>query len=222
MHDCQECDYLAVQEWLDRHLRGDYLFKKGHLLSIIRRPTSKLYAILLDGLYCGTIVYYNGSVLHNIMVAEEFRGLGIGEACIRHLEPQLIRAKTNMQAGDPVPFYEKLGYAPLGCDPERPHIVVMEKTTDTPSVQSRPATAAPVPGTLAPPAPVLILPPELDRDAEDAAKWRALKAKQKARQKERTEKQREVDALYANRYNPAGRASILQEAVNNGCSVHSE
>lgn len=222
LQDCQECDYLAVQEWLDRHLRGDYLFKKGHLLSIIRRPTSKLYAILLDGMYCGTIVYYNGSVLHNIMIAEEFRGLGIGEACIRHLEPQLIRAKTNMQAGDPVPYYQTLGYKPDHCDPERPHIVVMTKDKDPVPVPSRPGPAGPVPTLAAPVAPVLTLPPELCTDFEDAEKWRAFKARQKKRQKERSERQRQLDGEYARRYDRTGHSGNSLAESNNGEPVYSE
>src|SRR5260221_10203162 len=76
LYDCLESDYLAVQEWLDRHLRGDYLFKKNHLVSIIRRPTSRLLPVLLDGLYVGTVVFYKDSILHNIMVAEVWPRVG--------------------------------------------------------------------------------------------------------------------------------------------------
>lgn len=222
LYDCQECDYLAVQEWLDRHLRGDYLFKKGHLLSIIRRPTSKLYAILLDGMYTGTIVYYNGSVLHNIMIAEEFRGLGLGEACIRHLQPELIRAKTNMVAGDPVPFYQKLGFQPTGLDPERPHIVVMHPESTLSASAPRPLMAGPVPGGHQTPAPSLILPPEQCKIEEDALKWREYKARQKKRQKDRTLAKQQLDAQYAQRYNPNGHSSVVTGDSNNGHFVHSE
>src|SRR5260221_12187093 len=110
LYDCLESDYLAVQEWLDRPLRGDYLFKKNHLVSIIRRPTSRLLAVLLDGLYVGTVVFYKDSILHNIMVAEEWRGRGVGEAGGIFLSPSPITGEKNKKAGGPVPFFQIQGF----------------------------------------------------------------------------------------------------------------
>lgn len=229
IYDVQEADYLAVQEWLDRHLRGDYLFKKGHLLSIIRRPASKLYAVMLEGIYCGTVVYYAGSILHNIMIDPEYRGRGIGEAVIKHLEPKVIRAKSNMVAGDPVPFYQAQGYEPVGLDPARPHIVIMEKPKEAAATPpgAGAAPAVPVqPGlpvvASRPAAGALLLPPELDTTAEDAAKWRAYKKKQKERQKQRTMEQQQLAAHYARRYDPNALANGHSGESDNGIAVHSE
>lgn len=190
LYECCEEDHLAVQEWLDRHLRGDYLFKKNHLKNIITRPTATLFAILFDGMYVGTAIVYAGSVLHNIMIADEFRSLGIGEAVIRYLAPGVIRAKTNMQAGDPVPFYKKLGYEPVGVDPNRPHIVVM--TPQGAPVESSP-TCSPLPVSPS----HLAAPPEMSDAERDAAKWRALKARQRERQARRKSEKAAEDAAAA-------------------------
>lgn len=229
LYDCQAFDHLAVQEWLDRHLRGDYLFKKNHLLSIIKRETSKLYAILLDGMYCGTVVYYNGSILHNIMIDPDFRGLGIGESVIRFLNPSIIRAKTNMQAGDPVPFYKKLGFEPVSQDPERPHIVVMQPAGAS-AAMVRPQDAGALPAV--PPVasfPRLAVPPEADPVESDAAKWRALKQRQRDRQAKRKAEAAAADAAHAAIHfppvvpaSPPFNQSILSPYHENGLVVHSE
>lgn len=215
LYECVEEDYLAVQEWLDRHLRGDYLFKRGHLKNIITRPTATLYAILLDGIYCGTVIVYAGSVLHNIMVAEEFRGLGIGEAVIRFLAPAVIRAKTNMVAGDPVPFYQRMGYQPVAQDAQRPHIVVM---TPDGKVPDHGAPMA-VPGEQHP---RLAHPPESTPEQIDAAKWRALKERQRVRQARRKDRDKaEAASVAAAHLKP----SLVPSASQNGSSMqyhHSE
>lgn len=224
LYNCQICDHLAVQEWLDRHLRGDYLFKKNHIASIIKRETSKMYAVMLDGMYVGTVVYYHDSVLHNIMIAEEFRGLGIGEAVIRYLAPLVIRAKTNMKAGDPVPFYQRLGYEPVRLDADRPHIVVMEPpVVNTPrdgdgSRGITPSTPA------APVSSIPLNPPEMrqrlgsdDRNEEDAQKWRALKRRQRERQEKKKQQRKELDNAYASRYAHPGDSNVH----SNGLAVHS-
>ena len=212
LYECVAEDHLACQEWLDRHLRGDYLFKKQHLQSIITRPTSVMFAILLDGLYVGTAIVYAGSVLHNIMIAEEYRGLGIGEAVIRHLAPSVIRAKTNMIAGDPVPFYAKLGYQPTAIDPERPHIVVMEPASAGHASVSGDA-GAPRPVTV--PAPVVsevVTLPEASCDASDAEKWRSLKARQRARHDRKKESKKAIETVYASRYAPPPGVAVNAQA----------
>jgi GNAT superfamily N-acetyltransferase len=204
LYECVAEDHLAVQEWLDRHLRGDYLFKKQHLRNVITRPTSVLFAILLDGLYVGTAIVYNGSVLHNIMIAEEWRGLGIGEAVIRFLAPSVIRAKTNMVDGDPVPFYQKMGYEAVRLDADRPHIVVMEPAVAA-SARSLPAgSERPQQGEPAPDSTVarVAVPPEASKLEADALKWRALKARQKARQDRKKAERKRADEEYATRYLP--------------------
>src|SRR5260221_6693807 len=120
LYDCLESDYLAVQEWLDRPLRGDYLFKKNHLVSIIRRPTSRLLAVLLDGLYVGTVVFYKDSILHNIMVAEEWRRAGGGGDAVLCPSPSPIRGQTHMRGGGPGPVCPQLAVGSAWRDPRPP------------------------------------------------------------------------------------------------------
>jgi len=55
------------------------------------------------------VIQKDGSLIH-LLVAGNFRGLGIGRKIIETLRPKLVRSKSNQSSGDPAKFYEKLGY----------------------------------------------------------------------------------------------------------------
>ena len=132
---CGEADVDPVGDWLDVHLAGDYFFKRRHLRSVIVNPNSEAWAVEVEGQLIGFIAIYHGSMLHNLYLAANWRGKGLGSALVQMFRPTEIRAKTNMLAADPTDFYKRLGYRVVGQDPRKPHILEM-------AMDVRPATAA--------------------------------------------------------------------------------
>jgi GNAT superfamily N-acetyltransferase len=184
---CSEADLAPVGGWLDVHLAGDYFFKRGHLRNILRDPNCETWAVEADGVMIGFVMMYHGSRLHNLYLAAEWQRQGLGASIVGLLRPQTIRAKTNMLAADPTPFYQRLGYEVVGADPKRPWILEMarkaEEATMDVRTEAAPATAAAVPAGQAtsPPiaAPKVKAPPSIGKLPADqvvaiAAKLRAL------------------------------------------------
>lgn len=216
-----EVDHLVLADWCDLHLQGDYFFKRRHLLGILQRSTSKVFVVHVGDVMAGLLILYKGSVLHNLYLSPEVRGSGIGSAVVRHFQPQIIRAKTNMLAGDPTKFYEQAGYKPVAADPNRPWIVEMHReergklepgangqspgqaTPATPAPPAEvPPSAAPVSASPAPPAEPLAAPaalqvPRLETAMErDARLWRERKERQQARRlRLKSERQGEAAAV---------------------------
>jgi GNAT superfamily N-acetyltransferase len=146
-------------DWLDVHLKGDYYFRRGHLAGILSRSINTVSWVVVDGEPAGVVIVYQQTTLHNLYLAPAFRKSGIGQALMDHFQPQVIRAKTNMVAGDPVPFYQKAGFEVTSCDPNRPWIVLMERNgmnvqqangQPTPQHQQQPGPAAQQPALVAP------------------------------------------------------------------------
>ena len=52
--------------------------------------------------------------LFNLIVNDKYRGLGIGKTMMGKLSPILVRCKTDMSSGNPIDFYNKLGYVHIG------------------------------------------------------------------------------------------------------------
>jgi GNAT superfamily N-acetyltransferase len=129
LYRVQACDAEAVGQWVDMYVRDDFFFRRRHLTEVIAREDNTVFAVLWDGLFAGIWIEYSGSVLHNLFIEPQFRGLGIGTALVNALRPVAIRAKTDMAAGDPTPFYERLGYGAPSPDPQRPHILLVHDLT---------------------------------------------------------------------------------------------
>lgn len=125
LHLCGEADTDAISNWCDVFMAGDYFVRRGHMLNLIKNPKSKVFALVIEGFIGGFVAVYKESVLHNLILDPQYRGQGIGAALIGLLKPTVIRAKSNMLAGDPVPFYEKNGYHTVTADNDKPHIKVM-------------------------------------------------------------------------------------------------
>lgn len=139
---CLPADLLVLTDFFDNYLAGDYHFKRRHMQGILERGTSATWAVLVDGVMSGVLIIYKGSTLHNMYLAPDIRGSGIGAALIKHFRPAVIRAKTNMKEGDPVPFYEANGYHAVERDPLRPHITVMHANGHQPPPPAPPPASA--------------------------------------------------------------------------------
>lgn len=117
LHHCSIQEAPALQDWTDAALKDDYWFRRGHWIALLSRPQVQVYAAACgvdpESPYWSTaaiaIVYQNTRLL-NLYVAREYRGMSLGTELMRLLAPVEIRAKTDMSAGDPTPFYERLGY----------------------------------------------------------------------------------------------------------------
>lgn len=139
---CGPADLLVLTDWCDLYLAGDFHFKRRHMHGILTRGTSVVWAILIDEVFAGLLVLYRGSTLHNLYIDPANRGSGVGTAILNFFKPAVIRAKRNMQAGDPVPFYAENGYQIQNHDPEKPHIAVMTRIDSLPVGEATP-TALP-------------------------------------------------------------------------------
>lgn len=58
----------------------------------------------------GWAVLEPSGVLIHLLVAGHRRGQGIGKAMMLILRPKVIRSKSDQSTGNPIRFYEKLGY----------------------------------------------------------------------------------------------------------------
>ena len=120
-------DTLPLCDWCDLHLQGDFFFRRGHLRGIIERTNTAVWIVLVDSVMSGLVILYRESMLHNLYLAPDCRGGGIGTSLVQFFRPTAVRAKKNMIAGDPTGFYERLGFTVQGPDPELPHINVMTR-----------------------------------------------------------------------------------------------
>jgi GNAT superfamily N-acetyltransferase len=117
IHRCGLTDHQALQDWADAALKDDYYFKRGHFQALLAKVTVQVYAAAVgtapDSPTWATSAFaivYQGTRLLNLYIAKEFRSMGLGSFIMRYLSPSEIRAKTDMTAGDPRAFYERLGY----------------------------------------------------------------------------------------------------------------
>lgn len=58
----------------------------------------------------GWAVMGRDKTLIHLLVAADHRGLGIGKRMMSILEPKCVRSKVNQSTGNPVGFYEKMGF----------------------------------------------------------------------------------------------------------------
>lgn len=133
---CSPADLLTLTDWCDLVITGDYHFKRRHMENILSRGTSVTWGVLVEGVFSGLLILYRGSMLHNLYLSPEVRNMGLGAALLDYFKPAKVRAKTNMKAGDPVPFYEANGYHATGADPLKPHIVTMQRNDLPPAADN--------------------------------------------------------------------------------------
>lgn len=122
---CGPHDLEPMLDRLETLLHEDYFFRRKHFAAILARPQAAVFAILVEHDFAAIAIVYKGSTLTNLYVHPEHKAQGVGTAVLRWLNPSVIRAKGNMSQGNPVAFYEKNGFKATGCDPAKPHIIMM-------------------------------------------------------------------------------------------------
>lgn len=71
------------------------------------------------------VVEPSGTMIH-LLVAGNRRGEGIGKAMMGILCPNLVRSKSDQSSGNPIRFYEKLGYHLLRSERSRSRLDIDE------------------------------------------------------------------------------------------------
>lgn len=65
---------------------------------------------LYENAIVGWAVKTMKGVLIHLLVAATYRKSGIGSELVKRIEPDIVRSKFDQSSGDPVKFYEKLGF----------------------------------------------------------------------------------------------------------------
>lgn len=63
-----------------------------------------------DSNVVGWAVVQHGDIMIHLLVAGDYRGCGIGSALLSHLRPRFVRSKSDQSSGNPIAFYQKMGY----------------------------------------------------------------------------------------------------------------
>lgn len=64
------------------------------------------------------VVEPSGTLIH-MLVDGSFRGKGIGRQMMKLLQPKFVRSKSNQSTGNPIGFYERLGYRKVATEQSR-------------------------------------------------------------------------------------------------------
>jgi len=124
---CGLSDFHAVRDFCDQALRRDWFVRSSQLRDMLRRPSTDVYAIVLDEEFVGLCVVHHKTLLHNLFLLPHLRGQGVGTAIMQSLKPQGVRCKSNMSSGNPMQFYRRLGYCVHATDVKRSHIKILRR-----------------------------------------------------------------------------------------------
>lgn len=119
-------DVVPLQFFFDTALREDYFLRRGQLRDMLDSPYHQVWVAELDAVLVGVAITTRGTRLVNVLVHPAYRGLGIGQALVRHSGATEVRAKLDMSTGDPRPFYRGLGFRSVGKVNGHAHIEVMQ------------------------------------------------------------------------------------------------
>ena len=121
----EEKDIPIILGFSDIFLRRDWIINKGYLLSNLKN------GIILLAFFNDKIVgigICKNKTLYLLYVHPKFRSQKIGSKLLQKLKPETIRARTNQTTGNPVPYYERLGYKiSIPHDPKNRNICIMQK-----------------------------------------------------------------------------------------------
>jgi hypothetical protein len=116
-------DIPMILGFTDIYLRRDWIINKGYLLSNLKN------GIILLGLCCDKLVgigVCKNKTLYLLYVHPKHRSRKIGFKLLQELNPEIIRARINQTMGNPVSYYEKLGYkVSVPRDPKNKNICIM-------------------------------------------------------------------------------------------------
>jgi hypothetical protein len=91
---------------------NDYFLSHSQIMRYIKKYTTWLCYI--DTMLVGWAVIHPNGTLYHFLISGQFRGYGIGTKFLTHINPRVIRSKSDQSTGDPSPFYERLGYHHVG------------------------------------------------------------------------------------------------------------
>lgn len=121
----EEKDIPIILGFSDIFLRRDWIINKGYLLSNLKN------GIILLALFADKIVgigVCKNKTLYLLYIHPKFRSKKIGFKLLQKLKPEIIRARINQTTGNPVPYYERLGYEiSIHHDPKNRNICIMKK-----------------------------------------------------------------------------------------------
>lgn len=121
-----EKDIPFILGFTDIFLRRDWVINRGYLLSNLKNGTI-LLARQNDKIV-GVGIAKNNKTLYLLYVHPKHRSQKIGYKLLLELKPKIIRARINQSTGNPVPYYERLGYKiTVQNDPKNRNICIMEK-----------------------------------------------------------------------------------------------
>lgn len=67
----------------------------------------------------GWAVLAHNSIMIHLLVAGNHRCKGIGRQMVRILQPKRVRSKSDQSSGNPIAFYERLGFHKVRCEQSR-------------------------------------------------------------------------------------------------------
>lgn len=123
-------DHEPLTFFFDTVLRHDYFLRRGQLEDMLEGTHHAVYVAEVDHVLVGVAISTAGCRLVNVLVHPAYRGLGVGSALIAATGATQVRAKLDMTAGDPRPFYEQLGFERTGQFNEKGNIELMLRPTE--------------------------------------------------------------------------------------------
>lgn len=87
---------------------NDYFISKGQHKKYITKYTTWLCFDELEMI--GWAVVEPSGTLINMLICGKRRGEGIGRALMDFIKPKYVRSKSDQSSGNPIVFYEKMGY----------------------------------------------------------------------------------------------------------------
>ena len=108
---CSFTDFWLAGRGKSQGISGavdDYFISSGqHKKYIVKYATWQ--CVCNSRLLCWAVVEPSGTMI-NMLVDGNLRGKGIGRALMAKVRPKFIRSKSDQSSGNPIGFYEKLGY----------------------------------------------------------------------------------------------------------------
>lgn len=97
-----------------------------------KKYIEKYYTLFcIDGLeIVGWAVLEPSGTLIHLFVAGNYRGRGIGKKMMQILSPKIVRSKSDQTSGNPIGFYEKLGYQKVATEKSRSRFDIDELKPD--------------------------------------------------------------------------------------------
>ena len=125
--EAQEKDIPEILGFTDIFLRRDWMIKKQRLMHYVKN--CRVLIVRSESRIIGIgICTKESCTLYLLYVHPKHRSKKLGFKLLQELKPQIIRARINQTTGNPVPYYEKLGYVvEVARDPKNRNICIMRK-----------------------------------------------------------------------------------------------